>query len=316
MKHEIKNIDKELPKEIELFICCNGKTSRWNKILLNSKCIKSKKIYVINNSNVNSEEVALGSCIEMINAGQEIKIINIFDENPIKQWELLYYKITHVIKHIDGNCVVDITEFPKDLIYSTVLQLKYLDLSHKVTFIYSSADSYSISIDSLNDTNVNELQSVLGYSGDFTASNSKSHLIILVGFDSNLAIKLIKELEPSSISLGVGIDAYKQEFYVKNLNVKEKIESYIKLNSFCDKVSTFNFSCSDCNSAKNDILEEAKKYEDKNIMLCALNTKVASVSAALAVIENNSIRLCHVEPIFKEYINYSTSSETVSIFNI
>lgn len=308
MKINIIEMNEYLPNEIDYFICVFGNSERWGNILLNTNCVKSNNLIIINDFDNIYKSRTLPDLIKDLS--DKVEMVDVYDDNPVKQWNNLYHKVVHFIRISEGCCVVDITNFSKDLIYNIIYQIKYLSISHKVKFVYSAADRYSVSVDLVSDYRIS---SVLGYSGNNKISSNKSHLMILVGFDFNLAINLINELEPSSISLGVGIDAFNSDFYQQNIKIRDEIISYLTLNYTSTKISIFDFSSSDCNKAKKLITNESIKYE--NVILCALNTKISTVAAALAAMEHN-IRICHIDPIFSEEINYSTSSDIVSLFEI
>ena len=313
MKINIQKINEYLPEEIDIFVCSSNHSERWYQVLSKTKCKNAKRVIILNKSKDNENKITkfLNEKIDLYN---NFSVSIIFDEQPIKQWNLIYKKITSHILSSNGYCIIDLTEIPKDVIYSLILQVHHLDLKSRVFFIYASASSYEVSSYTSNEDSINKLSSVLGYSENVKISNNKSHLILLVGFDVNLALALINDLEPFSISLGVGTDAFTDDFYIKNQAFRENILSHLKSTSSCEKISTFEFSCSDFLKAKNSILHEAQGHE--NVILCALNTKISAAAAAVSALDNDNIRLCHIEPAYKDKIENSQPSDILSIFKI
>ncbi|CAH1601441.1 conserved hypothetical protein [Vibrio jasicida] len=313
MKHQINSSDNLLPSEVDLFICSNGFEERWKKILLTTHCKYAKEIYLIERFNSSSHSDVNYQGVDIEN----ITIVDVLDSDQVTQWNNIFTKITSKIQSMnEAKVVIDITCIPQLTLYAIICQLHLLNLNKNITFTYSGASKYNIESISSSDSSINRLSTVLGYPGVSTPSCNKQHLILLVGFDFDLAKTLIRDLEPTSISLGLGNSAFQGEFHEINSKYLKKIKNFASTQVAEGKITTFEFSCSDYQDAKESISKEIIKHNDKNIVMCSMNTKVSSIASAKSALENDSVKMCHIEPIFRSISDYSKDSDMISIFSL
>jgi hypothetical protein len=313
MKCEINSSEKLLPNEIDLFIFSNGFDERWKKIWNKLSGNNVKEVFLIDRFSSDSISSVDYNGIDT----NKLTFIDISDNNQITQWNNIFSKVTGKIQSMDGaRIVIDITCIPQLILYSIICQLHLLNLSKNITFTYSGASKYNIESISSSDSSMNKITTILGYSGISKPSCRKQHLVLLVGFDSDLAKTLIRDLEPTSISLGLGNSAFQSSFYEINSQFLQQVQDYASTKMDANKITTFEFSCSDYQSAKDSISKEIQEHSDKNIIMCSMNTKISSIAAAKSALENDYVKMCHIEPIFRSISDYSEESDQISVFSL
>ncbi|ELV8766804.1 hypothetical protein [Vibrio vulnificus] len=311
MKKNI-NISTDLfPKNIGLFIFSNGFEERWKKVLMNIESSNVNDFILIDRFGSLSSELVNYEGIDK----DSLYLVDVLNENQVEQWNDVYNNVVSRIQSLkDSKAVIDITCIPQLILYSIICQLHMLELNDKVLFAYTGASEYSIDSISSSDSSYNKISTVLGYPGISKPSCNEQHLILMVGFDFDLAKTLIRDLEPTSLSLGVGTSAYQGGFEDINTDYLNQIKSFASTQISMDKISTFEFSCSDYKDAKESISQEIEVHNNKNVVLCSMNTKVSSIAAAMASLENETVKVCHIEPMFRNISDYSKCSDVVSTF--
>ena len=132
--------------------------------------------------------------------------------------------------------VLDITAFTHEalLILFRVCDVALAD-SSIVDFVYATAKEYSVGDrppDKWLSKGISEVRSVMGYPGGFVPSRA-SHLVILAGFEDHRALSLVRELEPSLVTIGYGDRSEKgtaahQDTNQKNVaRIRSLIENHV-----------------------------------------------------------------------------------------
>lgn len=318
MKIKMQEISTTLHNDYSLFICSSSFEARWFSAIAN-----------LSDNYFNTSIVLHKGCEELNWADgynhllrttiNQPKILNIKYYSPSDLWDTYTKDVLIECQNTDKKILVDITTFTHESLLILTYMLYVTNTLDKSTFIYSSAGEYFIGPDK-NDRwlsrGVKSIRSVLGFPGLIRPSKS-SHLIILVGFKIERAKELITQYEPSSISLGIGVSPYSDEFSKKNIEYRSLLENFIRnYESSRMEISEFTFSCSDPLIAKKNILDEVEKFNEKNITISPMNTKVSTVATALAAITNESIKICYAEPVEYNQLGYSSPGDSLTIMNL
>src|SRR6185436_3367287 len=182
-----------------------------------------------------------------------------------------------------------------------LLQL-YRRLDDRVYFGYTVATEYSVGAeggDKWLSKGISEIRSILGYPGENLPSR-RVHLLILTGFETERAAKLVDEFEPALVSLGFVTGADTDEIH--------QLSSRAFQQSFLEKYSSaevFRFPCYDALATKDAILHQAHRFAEFNLVVAAMNTKISTVGAALAAAEDDRIQLCYAFANEYNYAGYS-----------
>lgn len=315
MKIDLTNLNSNISTEIGTLVCSSSFEDRWYKIAEHIDPDHLNKILILQK---NIELTIWNKGINIIQQthGDISSTVEINDLSPAELWRTISSSIIPAIEQEPKITLVDITTFSHEVVLFFVALLEEKNLKRKVILAYAGASAYCTSSDPNEkwlSRGVKDIRSVLGFPGIIRPSK-KSHLIILVGFETERAKELIVQYEPYSISLGTGIEPYNKDFHTTNTWHKKQLEDFVKTIE-CSRIniSEFNFSCSDPISAKNSILIEAHKYDDLNITVAPMNTKVSTVGAGMAAIKEERLKLCYVEPSEYNKKTYSSPSNNATL---
>jgi len=224
------------------------------------------------------------------------------------------------ISDATGKVLIDITTFTHEHLLILMYLLKRDHLLQKIVFGYTGAERYSPSNDAKDiwlSKGVKQIRSVLGFPGELVPSKSL-HLIIQVGFELERAQRIIENYEPAKLSLGFapGIVSVTQELAQTNREFFDSLHRFVgETRSNNTTVDHFEFSCIDPVETKNSLLKQVDRNLDFNTILCPLNTKIATIGAALLVFERPSVQLCYAEASIYNSANYSTPGPCITIFD-
>ncbi|OEU66349.1 MAG: hypothetical protein BA863_16050 [Desulfovibrio sp. S3730MH75] len=221
-------------------------------------------------------------------------------------------------KEVDGGAskfLIDITTFTHEEI---LVLLKIIPLvvpnGGDVVFCYNPAQSYpGASKDEKGwlSKGIGGIRSVLGYSGLYQPER-KSHLIVLVGMESERAEKLIDAYEPSIVSLGKGL----QESSISDTLHDVNNFYFKKLKSKYQHLDKFEFSCTNPLDAKDAILNQVRLFPDHNVVVAPMNNKISTAGAALAAMEMQQLQLCYAHANEYNVERYSTPSDEYIAFRL
>jgi len=139
-------------------------------------------------------------------------------------------------------------------------------------------------------------------------------LILLPGYEIERALTIVDILEPSLVLLGRPIDATKDEFYERSIQVKEQI---VKLFRSRQPVEEFEFSCKQVHltCAALDTLVE-RFYESHNICLCSHCTKPSIIAVFLTALKHDRIQVTCSVPGEYNVADYSSGAHAISFYTV
>ncbi|WP_027670516.1 hypothetical protein [Rheinheimera baltica] len=310
MNIDIKFLDNQIGKTNMLFVGSVGLDQRWHQAISAISENRIDYVFMLESGDISDPE----KLTDLENRYNErFSKLPIASLDAFTLWKRIVEQLVPLINQYSERTLIDISAINHESLLILNAILHEYCLSEKVQFIYVGAATYSNVISQ----GVKSIRSVLSYPGTFLPSKPLHHLVILVGFEFDRAKELIQELEPTSISLGIGTEAYGEVLFAENQRVSEKLQSFIESigGAYRNNVNTFTFSCSDVLSAKNSILQEVSKYSNSNITLSPMNTKISTLAAGAAAIENDLIKLCYVEPLETSTVNVAKSGDQVTLFS-
>lgn len=216
--------------------------------------------------------------------------------------------------------LIDATGFSHELLIIVIGLLNNENKLHDCHILYTGAAEYSFNEQDHKwlSRGVLDIRSVLGFPGEMLPSQ-KLHLIIMTGFEIERAAEIIARYEPDFLSIGFGgkYQSVSDEHHSYNAQAHKEILSLVqRMRGANYNVNEFEFSCIDPIESKKQILAHVKKYSEHNIVLCPLNTKLSTVGAALAAIENSSIQLCYSEPREYNISGYAKEGNDATIISL
>lgn len=156
-----------------------------------------------------------------------------------------------------------------------------------------------------------QVRTVLGYPGILSPSK-RSHLIVLVGFEDERAVELIRECEPSMVSLGKGDASEEGTAPHQEANTY----SFNRIKHLVGEVNCFEFKAYDAVATMTALREQAQLHADCNVTIAPMNTKISTLGAALLALEDERIQLCYAPPNIYNASKYSLPDDDYYMFEL
>lgn len=311
----LRNIDELLGTgPIDAFFCCSSFEDRSSilPVAVSKRIIG--RVYVA--CNRDCEELSISSTVKIKSAfGEKATVFETNTSDPLLTADCLSELVQQTFVGEPKRVVVDITAYTREALVMFVRLLKdFKRKTDQCQLIYLGAREYSVGDpkpEKWLSKGIREVRSVLGFAGEIYPSR-KNHLIILLGFEDQRALSLVRECEPSRISIGVCDGSVSHTAPHQETN----IECFARLASFVKEAGSFVFNGYDAMSTASKIIELDREYSDFNTIVAPMNTKISTVGAALAAIKQESIQLCYAQANIYNVERYSAASDEVFIFEL
>lgn len=232
--------------------------------------------------------------------------------NPLASSDSVLRSVSGLPASEANTILVDVSTFTHEHIAMLIKALLNRDLLRFTYFAYVGVNLYGVNPSDENEPlwlsrGAAAVRSIVGYPGMLRPSRAV-HFIALVGFEFERVRVALDESEPGSVSLGVGeaIESVTPGHYSENKKFYDKVAGFVEEKSANPSlIERFEFSCIDPKKAKQKILEVAAKHRDCNIVLFPMNTKLSTVGAIFASLDDPAIQLAYVEPVEYNVNNYS-----------
>ena len=299
---------------IDVFFCCSSFEDRSSILPVAVSKRIVERVYVAYNRDY--EEQSISSMGKIKNAFCNKAIVfETNTSNPLLTADRLFETVQQTFVGEPKRVVIDITAYTREALVMFIRLLKdFKRKSDRCQLIYLGAREYSVGDpkpEKWLSKGIREVRSVLGFAGEIYPSR-RNHLIILLGFEDQRALSLVRECEPSRISIGVCDGSVSHTAPHQETN----IECFDRLASFVKEAEAFVFDGYDAMSAASKIIELDRQYSDFNTIVAPMNTKISTVGAALAAIKQESIQLCYAQANIYNIERYSTASDEVFIFEL
>lgn len=314
---KLSEITEEL-KSPGVFVCVASFEDRCRAVAETLRADSTGEVIIFENADY-AEHVESNAEAIKNRFGGKARRITIRTDDPLVVADRLRDELVPTIRRTSELCLVDVTTFTHEQLLILVRLLMDLTPSANIQFIYNQAAAYSTNTTADEfwlSKGVYKVRAILGFPGEMLPS-MKTHLMVLAGYEYERAEKLITELEPSLISLGLGKrDEGNSEHYTRNKIMNERIEKFIEgLSASISKVLTFEFSSVDPVEAKEDILRQCHSYAGYNVVVAPMNTKLSTIGAGLAAIRFPRIQLVYALPIAYNMEGYSSPSDNCTLFD-
>ncbi len=205
----------------------------------------------------------------------------------------------------------DITAFTHENLLILLGLLRFAHPEVPVTVAYSAAGEYLTNSSDWLSRGYSDVRSVLGFPGEMRPK-FQEHLIVLVGYETERAERLIRSYEPARLTLGrcdpSGV--IEERFHLRNVRFHEE------LSRMHAEVHRFEFACDDPIAARDHILAEVDQHPGHNVVVAPMNTKLSTVGAALATLARPAIQLCYVPAREYNEIGYSKPGEKCYLYSV
>ena len=248
--------------------------------------------------------------------GTRIQRLDVFSHNPVSTLLNIEDALSKVFESEPRSVVVDITTFPRE---SLIILIRALDrirtANTDITLVYATARQYSFGSEDHSGRwlswGVRDIRPVLGFSGLMSPSRD-THMVVMVGFEDERALELIRVCEPTHVSLGVcdpsrlGIESRQ--------STKERRLS--RLLSVLPAVREFQFLGYDAIATREALASQIEIFPDCNVVIAPMNTKISTVGAALLALRDESVQLCYAVPYLYNFDHYSLPGDEYYSFSL
>jgi hypothetical protein len=257
--------------------------------------------------------------------GQKAELVGNPSDNIIKVTDRLA-KHLEALTNEDAKIIIDVTAFSHELLSILLGIMNSYKILDSATFLYVGASEYSFNTGKEHaaiwlSRGVDRIRSVLGFPGLMLPSK-KLHLILLAGFETERASIVIDAYEPAYLSIGTGRknQSVKVEHYDTNQYFVDSLTNFVKNQElYNENVHHFEFSCVDPCQTKQDLIDHIESFADKddrNFVVCPLNTKLSTVGVTLAALERPNIQICYAEPLEYNTEGYAKPGDEVTIISL
>jgi len=313
----LSEINNYLGKNCDLFICSSSFEERCFSISRNiNKSIINSSWVVYNGDGETEIKTNAETLLQIYD--NNASLIEVSMDDPLYTADRIREKIiVELNKNVIDNVFIDITTFTHEALL-ILIKLFYLYCPNaEITCLYTNALEYSVGEEKKYkwlSNGIRELRSVLGYAGNIIPSR-KNHLIMIVGYEYERAMRIINTIEPNSLSLGFG-----RSCSATTEKDKEANEYYLQLveemATYYTDIFKFEIPCDSPNKIIEELNRQIACAEDKNIIIVPMNNKISTIGVALTAIKNENIQLCYAPAISYNYRNYSIPGNNCYIYKI
>ena len=200
------------------------------------------------------------------------------------------------------SLVIDITCMPRELLGMLLFAVwVYRECFPRVfvTYVAAPVNGYATQNPKLPEGDkwlsrgVTTVRTIVGYPGGFRGERP-THLIVLVGHEFERLVAIAEYVEPSRLTIGAEEEATSTVLGagVLSQEVAQRLRDRIQVPDIGD----ISFSA----SSIKDVIASLERLDfnvsEENVALVAMNTKLASVGAALFSLANRSVRMVYAVP--------------------
>jgi hypothetical protein len=312
----LQDLPKHVEGAIDAFVCSVSFEQRCLSVAEHLSVEEVKKVLVAKNA-YPLKKVA--DNLERFNDifGDKVKLAELDGSRPLITADALRNALDKSRDEGVRKYLIDITTFTHEsllILVRLIHEFRKKDEAYRM--VYTGAADYSVGDkdeDKWLSKGCKDIRSVLGFSGTF-ALTKKVHLIVLVGFEHERATQLINEYEPHVLSLGCSPaeESIMPHHHRPNLHFQQMVS---RMTPTLGRVHSFEFSCRDPFAGKEKIKEQIAKFPDHNVVISPMNTKISTIGAALAALEDEKVQVCYVQPEQYNYEHYSIPDDHCYIFS-
>lgn len=238
-------------------------------------------------------------------------------DDPILTSVCLYNEINGIYNRTrtPRRIGIDITTFTRESLLILLCCLwRVLEATDEVTLFYCRARQYDLAHEGgakWLSRGIREVRSVIGFPGNLRPSR-RSHLIVMAGFEDDRAVRLVAELEPTLVSVGIPdvTDGHAAEH---NEVAEAKMRSISRV---VGNAREFVFNAYDPFLCLETLRGEVMQVDGMNTILAPMNTKISTVGAGLVGRSMPDVQLCYAQAELYNLEAYSEPGNEVYVFRL
>lgn len=233
----------------------------------------------------------------LVNLGVS-NIVTVDRRNSKSLWEWAWASV----KDVEGKVAIDATCFTRELLGMLLfaLSVKRQQISSIVVhYVATGKDGYATQNEKLPEDErwltkgILEIRSIVGYPGDFS-SERKRRVIALAGHESKRLLEILEFIEPEQLSIGNETKGSSTVVGAETIskNVADELRDRIPI----PNINEVTFHANSINDTFESVSTLLKSYDDENVFLVPMNTKLSFIGAALAALQNRNVRMVYAVP--------------------
>lgn len=311
-KYNLESLAEAAETKADVFICSTSFEERCLSIPTHLDPEQFKKVLVCEYEDYSKIEEKYTQEINDHFVGKAEKVV-LSTRNPILTADNLSDALDSLSTIEGWSAVIDITTFSHEALLILLGLLQQRKKWNKILFAYSEAEEYAVGLEGKEkwlSKGVDDIRSILGFPGKVLPSK-KIHLVVLVGFGSERAEKLIEAYEPSILSLGLSerTESIREDHHDVNAAFYKRVRKFAENMMAQDSaIRKFSFSCKDPLKTQIAVEKEISLLSEYNTVIAPMNNKISTIGVALAAIRNEAIQLCYAHPSYYNIEGYSSPS--------
>lgn len=243
------------------------------------------------------------------------ELVVLDSDRPVETFNTLRTVVDSISKSGPCHLGIDVTCFTREATSILLFMLcRGLPKGSVVTLFYQKAKTYGRSRrGGWLTEGCREVRTILGYAGAVKLG-SRTHLVVLPGFEYERAQEIVDAVQPDRISLG-------------HSTAEESISTTLSHDhdAFLQRLAglylgpsfdPFEFSCVDPFRTRHSVLKVIRASSDMNVVVACLNTKPAMVGVCLAAMENPKVQIVYAQPVGYNTTDYSEPLGEVLFFTL
>lgn len=243
----------------------------------------------------------------------------VHSDKPLESARSIEEKVGRCLDGEPKRVLVDITAFTREtLLMLLECIVRRRRAADTVLLAYANAREYSVgdpSDEKWLSRGIRDVRTVLGFPG-IMAPSRPVHLIVMVGFEEERALELVKICEPAFVSLGVAdiADEGAKSHQSTNLSRLERLRGHLR--GRVRAVSTFGFRAYDASATKAALERQMEAFKACNSVLVPMNTKISTVGALLLALEDERVQICYAPANVYNIDGYSSPGSEYYLFDL
>lgn len=314
-KVSVNDLATYLDKEYDFFICSSSFEARSLTVSSKVKDFSFGQVIILENIN--------GSDLLKKNTS-EIK--NLFPSSIVKAISVDLHSMLRLVDDFrsaisidkpSAKVLIDITTFTHEELLICTKILLMDDRISEVTCLYNNASEYCVSTpieDKWLSQGAEMIHPVWGFPGLVLPSH-RTHLVVILGYESSRAFAAISDIEPASISLIYGSSS--SAITDKDKEANSFFKSVLQDMAFeYNDIDEYDIPCNEPELICDGLEAIYNKHKDENLVVVPLNSKMSTIGVVLSTLKHDRVQVCYAPAIIYNEQKYSEPGKNIYIYKL
>ena len=316
IKGSLSKLKAVVQDNYHIFICSSSFEDRCLSLpkRINKYCFE--KVVVIENKN-GSDRIKKKT-EELKSMFHDADIWSIDFGNPIVLLDRITNEIAIGLGRKRLRVLVDVSTFSHEILIMVLDSLYKKKNIEKIDCIYLNAEDYCPNVNVKQkwlSKGSQEIHTVFGFPGNLSPSK-KDRIIMIVGYEYERAIEIIRSYEPNYITLVYGEPS--DSTTIKNKEANQFYTELIREMMFDfpeTSIETKSISCNDPDTASVQLGEIISTHPDDNCIIVPMNNKLSTIGVLKAAMNNENIQICYAPALIYNEANYSIPGKNCYLYS-